>query len=540
MWLRISRVNYSQVHPVQSKSVIENLMHHSDAGIIIIDENFCVIEWNELASQIVAEPSLFAVDSDMFGYPVDSLIVLRQHGKPVKLREIIQSAVSTGSRREYTSGLVALGPTKEITEVRLVVYPVPFSDRTPGVEPKNIRILAVLLLEFIAEKRRIRRDLQNLQHADDIRRVATGIAHEMNNGSTTVLTELDRLQRIVTNTGSGDTAVNLSNIRSAAEKMMRLGLQLEQFSRRGTVLNQEPRETENLSDVAEVVHETVSMVVSGGVVNTTFIIDSAVPPAAIPASELTHALFNVVLNALEAMSDDGTLRIEVRGRPGDDSICLVVKDDGTGMDPHTARNAFRPYFSTKPTGIGMGLTMSMSILAEFGGSLVLETEPGFGTTATIRVPAVQQSDQDDEQVQCHEEGGPVILDNVRVLMVEDDPLVRRSMELMMSGMGCDVTAVQSGERALDVFRRADEQSRPFDILVTDLTMPGRVNGIQLVHRLRELSPDLPAVLSSGALHRTETAGYRDAGFQYVLRKPFGEREIREALSTALDAHRRCM
>ena len=121
----------------------------------------------------------------------------------------------------------------------------------------------------------------------------------------------------------------------------------------------------------------------------------------------------------------------------------------------------------------------------------------------------------------------------RVLLVEDDPLVRRSLERTLEAVGCIVTAVESGDRAIDVFQTELAGEHPFQLMITDLTMPGRNDGVQLLRRVRELDPDIPAVLSSGALHRQNASSYRDAGFQYVLRKPFGEPEVRYALSVAL-------
>jgi signal transduction histidine kinase/ActR/RegA family two-component response regulator len=512
----------------QYQVIIDGLMQLGDAGIILVDRRLRIVDYNDLAAGIL---SVEGEAARLTGTGIGTVLSLEQYERPVQVEEIVRRCVRSRARREYGAGMTLTGPDGSVEEIRLVVIPVGEESRSGDDD-----IYAVISVESLVEKRRVWRDLQNLQHADDIRRAATGIAHELNNSSTTVLSELDRLERTASGDGDSEMAEPLEHIRSAVRKVRRLGQQLEHFSRKVEVEDSESHS--ETSNVPEIVHDTVSLVVGGGLVNTTFSFDPDLPEAAIPGRDLTHALFNVVVNAVEAMSDGGTLRIESRYRRKDETISLIVRDDGTGMDPRTVRNVFRPYFSTKTHGIGMGLTVSLSILEERGGGLTVETEPGFGTTVTMVVPTLKKRDRQDGVIELNAARGRLNFEQARVLVVEDDPLVRRSMELIISGLGCEVTAVHNGERAIEVFQSAAENGRSFDMLVTDLTMPGRINGVQLVHRLREFAPDMPAVLSSGALHRTDTGSYREAGFQYVLRKPFGERELQEALAVAFQSYRR--
>ena len=182
----------------------------------------------------------------------------------------------------------------------------------------------------------------------------------------------------------------------------------------------------------------------------------------------------------------------------------------------------------------MGLTVAHSLVRSFGGMVQIDTNPGFGTSVTISMPA---SDP---------EGGTVAFDTsatrgdaipdmseVAVLLVEDDPLVRRSMERTLLMVGCRVRSVPGGAQALDLFRETVDGPDAFSVLITDLTMPGRYDGVQLLRRVRELDPEIPAVLCSGVLHRSNISSYRDAGFQTILRKPFGVQEIVTALTEAL-------
>lgn len=178
----------------------------------------------------------------------------------------------------------------------------------------------------------------------------------------------------------------------------------------------------------------------------------------------------------------------------------------------------------------MGLTVTLSTLENVGGTMEIETDPGFGTTVRLYLPI--SGSLPDTTVSGDIESLSDF-QGFHVLLVEDDPLVRRSLERTLQSMGCVVTAADSGDRAIELFRTRFHGTEPFQLVITDLTMPGRNDGVQVLRRIRELDPMIPAVLSSGALHRQNTSSYREAGFQYVLRKPFGEAEVRFALSVAL-------
>lgn len=203
------------------------------------------------------------------------------------------------------------------------------------------------------------------------------------------------------------------------------------------------------------------------------------------------------------------------------------------MDSRTMRDAIKPYFTTREWGIGMGLTITSSILEECGGRLALSTDPGFGTTVSVTVPFMFAGDMvsgTPRPVAANRQDPDI--DGLSVLLVEDDNLVRRSMERSLRRLGCDVTTVENGERALPVVKARIGTGSPFRLLITDLTMPGRIDGAGLLRRVRELDPDIPAILSTGTLHLHRGRPPREAGFQAILRKPFGMEQLRDSILTA--------
>jgi signal transduction histidine kinase len=503
--------------------LVATLLDAAGAGTFVLDNEERIIDFNDLSVQYTGVPE--ELSADLVGSPIDSVVSVYRGSDRLSVAELVRRASESGERLSLGAEIRISPGGVDSQEAEVTVLPV-------AGDHGETEAAAVVTIEPVVDRRRVDRDLRNQQHADDIARAAISIAHDLNDNATTMTAVLDRIALYRSDEDEDTPEEDERLLQSALRRIRRLAAQLERFSYRESRDEDEEDQVVTPERVLDIIHDTVFLATGGTAVRTTFSLDS-IPALRFSASDLTQALFNVVLNATEAMSEEGTLRIELHYDDGTDFVRLAVRDDGTGMNPRMIDHAFRPYYSTKPHKIGLGLTVALSILESGGGGLDLETEPGFGTTVIFSLPVaggVGRAARNDRP----ERGNPrEKLSECRVLLVEDDPLVRRSMEIMIRALGCEIVSVNTGERAVDVYQREIQEGRGFTVLVTDLAMPGRVNGVQLLRRLREYSPDLPAILSSGALHRDNAEGYREAGFQYVLRKPFGENALREALSTAL-------
>ncbi|MFW5795793.1 MAG: ATP-binding protein [Alkalispirochaeta sp.] len=505
------------------RRLVATLLDATASGTFVLDGDARIIDFNDLAVQFTRVPE--ELSTDLIGAAIDSVLSVYRGSEQLSISEIVRRASASGERLSLGIEIRSAAGGTESRDAEVTVLPVPGD----GGEDDTA---SVLTIEPVGDRRRIDRDLRNQQHADNIARGAVSIAHDLNDNATAMTAVLDRIAMHRTGRTGDATDDHIRLLHSALRRIRRLAARLERFSYRDSRDTGEDESTIPGDRVVEIIHDAVFLATGGTGVRTTFSFDSA-PSLRFPSTDLTQALFNVILNATEAMSEDGTLRIGLRHEPGAETVQLTVRDDGTGMNPRMIDHAFRPYYSTKPNGIGLGLTVALSILEARGGRLDLETEPGFGTTVNFTLPVADGTDRGVPREREGRNHRPKMLSGCRVLLVEDDPLVRRSMEMMIRSLGCEPVSVNTGERAVDVYRRELREGRAFTVLVTDLAMPGRLNGVQLLRRLREYSPDLPAILSSGALHRDNSDGYREAGFQYVLRKPFGENELREALHTAV-------
>lgn len=500
------------------RALIRGLMRASDAAVFVVNERDEVLDCNELAGQLSGKPA-------SHGTPIDHVITPRQGGRPFAASELIHRARQRNEDMVFASDI-------EVQTAQGV---------SSGAE------IAITLCDdcvlvsvrFPSDNRPAWREIQSMQRAHSVSRAAVGLAHDLNNSATALISHVSDMERVI---GSADS---IANAQAALRRIRHTALQLERFA--GTVPGDATSAGDGESQMSaavldEMIQDTVALAINGTGVQTSFAYENDLPPVSIPAEVFSQALFNVLVNAVDAMDGAGLLHIEVAAHDARSRVYVTVRDEGHGMDPRLLDRVLQPYFTTREHGMGMGLTVTLSLLQAHGGRLEIDTEPGFGTTVRLELPVVgrenaaaplgagaqpsgRMADNANDQVRAWSDE--------RVLLVEDDPLVRRSMQRTLETIGCNVEAVSSGDRAITLFQERLATDQPFSLLITDLTMPGRNDGVQLLRRIRELDPDIPAVLSSGALHRSNAASYREAGFQFVLRKPFGEAEMRRALAEAV-------
>jgi CheY-like chemotaxis protein len=265
-------------------------------------------------------------------------------------------------------------------------------------------------------------------------------------------------------------------------------------------------------------------------------------------NQLELALLNLAANARDAMPEGGWLRLAARNAtiigsesashgaraqpavPPGEYVVLTVSDSGSGMDGATLARAVDPFFTTKGPGKGTGLGLSMvqGFLAQSGGALLLSSKPGVGTNLEMWLPRTT------EPVNETEAGGASIFDvappiprKLRVLLVDDDPLVVASTTGMLEELGHDsIHTAASGDEALAVLRQGGD----FDLLLTDYMMPG-MSGVQLASQAQALRPSLPILLASGF---AELDGLAGAAWPR-LRKPYGLGDLSAALMPFLSA-----
>ncbi len=229
------------------------------------------------------------------------------------------------------------------------------------------------------------------------------------------------------------------------------------------------------------------------------------------ASELREVFVNLILNAVQALPEGGLLTFNTF-TTDQQAICAKVTDTGIGMSDEVQDNIFEPLFTTKgEDGTGMGLSASYGIVQEHGGDIEVESEPGEGTTFTLTFPPADESEPERKTTDTE----PTDTENVRVLVVDDEEMVRSIVTQLLTLNDHEVDRASSGSEALDTFAE-----NHYDIVFTDFGMP-EMTGAELARRLRERAPDMPVILLTGYTDTEEAVGEVDD----ILSKPFKLEEL---------------
>jgi len=240
-------------------------------------------------------------------------------------------------------------------------------------------------------------------------------------------------------------------------------------------------------------------------------------------SEVREALINLVFNAVDAMPEGGTLTLRTRAGP---SVSVEVVDTGVGMDEDTRRRCLEPFFTTKgERGTGLGLAMVYGVSQRHGAEVKIESAPGFGTTVRLSFP-MPSSSLPDLAVPAPADAPTRRL---RVLIVDDDPLLLKSLCDTLELDGHIVVTASGGQAGIDAFRAARRPDGAFDIVITDLGMP-YVDGRQVAGAVKASAEPVPVILLTGWGQRLVADGDVPAHVDHVLSKPPKPREVRAALA----------
>ena len=386
----------------------------------------------------------------------------------------------------------------------------------------------------VTERREMEQRLRESQRLEAVGHLTGGIAHDFNNLLTVILGNSEFLAE----------SIKDPNLRPLAEMTMaasqrgaELTSRLLAFARRRP-LNPKPTDiNEVIQSMEPLLRRTVPEHIE-----MEFMLGSSLGVIEIDAGEFDAALLNLVVNARDAMESGGKLTIETTNSvleqqyaarhpdvtPGE-YVTVCVSDTGSGMTAETVKRAFEPFFTTKPTGKGSGLGLSMvfGFTKQSGGHLKIYSEVDEGTTIKLYFPIVNQAVQIEHQ--------PTAADQPKagkehILITEDDDLVRQHLEGQLKLLGYRVTSSASGKEALALL----VEHKDIDLLLTDVVMPGGMNGRELAAKAQELYPSLRILYTSGY---TENAvvhhGRLDPGVT-LLSKPYTRTELANKVRLVLD------
>ena len=292
------------------------------------------------------------------------------------------------------------------------------------------------------------------------------------------------------------------------------------------------------TNVALVVRDAVSFALSGARSRCEFSMDEALWNVEADPGQIGQVLQNLAMNADEAMPEGGTVRVTAtneilpegndRGlRPGQ-FVRIEVADAGTGIPPHHLQRIFDPYFTTKQRGSGLGLSVAYSIVRNHDGLIVADSTLGAGSRVTVWLPATGRA------VDVHPTTGEEVhYGQGRVLLMDDEALIREVGHAMLVHLGYEAEVCGDGEQAIERYREALACGQPFDAVILDLTVPGGLGGKDVLAAVRRFDPGVRAIVSSGYSNDPILADPVRWGFRAFLVKPYRVDDVARVLSEVL-------
>jgi signal transduction histidine kinase/ActR/RegA family two-component response regulator len=400
-------------------------------------------------------------------------------------------------------------------------------ERTFELYNANNRLRAEIEQRKLAED-----ELLRARKLESLGVLAGGIAHDFNNFLTIVQgnAALAKLKL-----ESGDPVDDtLEQIASACQRAASLASQLLTFGKGGAPVRR-------LVSTSRLIEEAVGLARAGANVSIDVAIEDNLWSAEVDASQISHALHNILLNARQAMPEGGL--IEVRGEnliaeadspllsPGQ-YVRIAVRDYGCGIPSDTLPRVFDPYFTTKQNGAGLGLAAAYSIVAKHQGQITVQSKLGEGTTFCVYLPASERSPSAEPQTsrKLHSGSG-------RVLVMDDEESLRGLVTRVLEQLGYQVESANDGAGAIALYEAARASGRGFDAVLLDLTVPGGMGGVDAAAKLREIDPSVPLIVSSGYSEAPILSEFQTHGFDAVLRKPWTPAELSEVVKQVIQTGR---
>ncbi len=383
----------------------------------------------------------------------------------------------------------------------------------------------------ISDRLRLEQERLKTEKLESLGILAGGLAHDFNNLLTGILGNISLVRY---NKSVDDKAGKwLEEAEKAAIQAQGLTQQLLTFSKGGNPIKQ-------TTTIDNLLKDTVSFVLRGSNVKPVFSIADDLKAVEIDSGQISQVIHNLVLNADQAMPNGGTITVTAQnisqpetnvGTDTKDFIEITIQDEGMGIPKKHLDNIFDPYFTTKAKGSGLGLATVYSIIKKHNGMIKVYSEVNKGTTFRILLPATNST-----VVQQQETTTTLPTATGRILVMDDEEIIRNLASKVLTNQGYTVDCVCNGEEAIQCFKNVYDSGQRYDAVILDLTIQGGMGGKETIKALREIDTDIRALVSSGYSNDPIMADYQSFGFDGIIPKPYRAFELSRAVQELL-SHR---
>ena len=383
----------------------------------------------------------------------------------------------------------------------------------------------------ITERKQIEEELLKAQKLESIGIFAGGIAHDFNNLLTAILGNISFAQLCMK--PEDEVFERLTQAAKASFRARDLTQQLLTFSKGGAPIVKS-------ASIEELLKDSAGFGMTGSNALCEFFIPDDLWSVEIDEGQMSQVISNLVVNANQAMPEGGIIRVRAEntniglrdGLPLEEGryVRISVEDQGIGISEEFIQKIFDPYFTTKEKGNGLGLAASYSIVKKHNGHITVESRVGAGTTFYIYLPASPEG----TIVNRKNVENKALMGKGRVLIMDDEEMIRELVCQLLSRIGYEVDAAIDGAEAIELYRKAKESDNPFDAVIMDLTIPGGMGGKEAIQELTETDPEIKAIVSSGYSSDPIMSEFKEYGFAAAIAKPYRIEQLSEALHRTLD------
>jgi PAS domain S-box-containing protein len=394
--------------------------------------------------------------------------------------------------------------------------------------PKGAPICFMASCTDVTEHKRLQEELRRTQNLEALSLFSAGIAHDLNNLLTGLFNNLDlaREELHPDNPAYGSFTIAMSVFERAKD----LAQRLLTFAKGGSAGRKPVR-------ISNIIEESCSLSLSGSSIRYEFSANEKLKLVEANANQLSQVFTNILINARQAMNEKGALIISSANRrlksgqvgnlPEGEYVAIRFEDDGPGIPDALLPKIFEPFFSTKQEGSGLGLAVSYSIVKDHGGHMQASSRPGGGAVFEIWLPAGKAAKP---------ETAPVYDTNFdkgtgNILVMDDEEAIRNVAQTILSRSGYKTTCASHGQEALSCYRES-LSTRPYDLVILDLTVRGGMGGIETLSEMLKLNPRVAAIASTGYSNSEDLPQLKKQGFIGILPKPYSRHEMLSVVKAA--------
>ncbi len=449
--------------------------------------------------------------------------------------------------------LILAYPPAQVMKLTNLIHEAPVSNLEINFRSKDGKIIPVLfsssmmtdsdntvyglvcIARDITDNKKAQEELRRAQKIESLGILAGGIAHDFNN----LLGGIFGYIELAKNLTTPDQKIHtyLENALFSFHRAKNLTQQLLTFTKGNQPAKQ-------VTSIKKLIRETTIFALSGSNIICKYNFMKNLWLVEIDQTQITQVLSNIIINARQVMHDRGLIEIEVDNSylhtalntteiyPLQDNryLKISIKDHGTGIPEADLPKIFDPFFTTKPNGVGLGLTISHSIIKNHGGYINVDSTPGSGTVFNIYLPASNESvAMDDIKTPTGKSTG-----GWKILLMDDEVFLLELFKEILENMNNTVEIAANGEEAVQKYINSTGSGLGFDLVILDLTVPGGMGGRETIAKLLEINPQVKGIASSGYSEDPVLINPEEYGFRGAIRKPFLIEELGAVLEEVMN------